>query len=303
MDNIRGILFLIICVAHVLHPIANDSFLFSITSTLTGVAVGGFYLFSGYLINQDSIMHMEFRTFLMEKIKSLFIPYLLLSLFTSLFSPYFLNTDALLSIGYPKYNLVPFDFPEGIKAGIEWFIGDVICIALGLGSRQAQPLWFVFDLFIAQILYFILRRILKLNDWLIVFACFIVASLCDIVHFHLPYVRLAAILMAVSLLGAGAIMKRSAKPTLIKSLIAGLVCFVCFYITSFCGLFVIDNVGGYYAGIVYLKIVSVIYFSVYIFKSLSSIVGRPTFLTYLLYVISAYSIYILALHFYFIVFF
>lgn len=296
IDELRAILFVIICLSHLLQSSIPTSVFSHLATDLTAYAVGGFFLISGYL---SRLRTQDFRSFLLRKTKSLLIPYFVLSLLTAILSPYILSPSSLTALNYPRWDLLSHNTPPHLQAVCEWFAGDIICTLIGAGSRQTQPLWFVFDLFVVQLAYFILRNKLKISNTAILIFSFLVATILDMYALNIPFIRLGAKFMGIAFVSAGALLRINIKgglSTFTISLAIAIVSYITFDRTCH---FVHNSFGGKLSLLYFITVVTVMYSCFYIFPILSTSRIRIQAISNCLRFISINSIYILGLHFYF----
>ena len=149
------------------------------TDLLSIVRVPTFFFLSGLLYSKKDN---SFRDYFIRKTKSLFIPYLLLSLLFTLFDPYTYCPQFLVNnLHYPRLSQFCFlGLSNQCQASIEFFLGDILCTAIGISSRATLPLWFVFVLYFVTIAYhwlFVRTNTRRKVMAPIALACFVMANL------------------------------------------------------------------------------------------------------------------------------
>ena len=196
IDELKGFALLIICLGHVAGMVSTPPNIKFIADIFTIIAVPLFFVLSGILYTHKTTATKEYIT---KKTKSLLVPYFLLSILFSILDPYTFNSTYLINeLHYPRLTLPEsWSIDINIQASIEWFIGDLCCTLLGISSRATLPLWFVFVLYFASIIYqvtshlFLSKRVMTF----LAFCAFSLAMTLDSLNIG-GYLKIGPILMA-----------------------------------------------------------------------------------------------------------
>ena len=194
IDHIKGFALLVICLSHLLQATSSPHTISKVIDVLMYLTVPLFFFISGMLYQAEK--YESFNMYFKHKTKTLLIPYLALSLLFAVLCPYLFQPDYLVhQLGYPRHDFLTSFLPIRVSAIIEWFIGDLVCIVIGISSRSTMPLWFVFILYFVSISFYWIYS--HLNRWTI---C--IAVMASLLAFFLPrnmvlsYLHIPAFFMA-----------------------------------------------------------------------------------------------------------
>ena len=157
MDELKGAILIFICMGHIAGMIFPPPTIRYIANLLTAIGVPTFFFLSGLLFISKDV---PLKTYLIGKTKSLLLPYILLSLLFTVFDPYTYCPSYLCEVMHYPRLVMPFSIDIFTQASIEFFMGDVLCTALGISSRATLPLWFVFVLYVVSVSYYWIYGIL-----------------------------------------------------------------------------------------------------------------------------------------------
>ncbi|QYR10318.1 acyltransferase family protein [Prevotella sp. Rep29] len=168
IDNIKGFALLIICLSHLMQAVPPLHGRTTI-ELLMNLTVPLFFFISGILYNPTKFT--TIKGYINKKTKSLLVPYLFLSLLFIILCPYIYVPDYLVNqLNYPRYGFLNMYFPTHVVALIEWLVGDIICVLIGLGSRSSMPLWFVFILYLVSITFSVIYK--TMQKWVLLIGFF-----------------------------------------------------------------------------------------------------------------------------------
>lgn len=144
IDNEKGFILLGVCIAHI-------GFSWNIFPYLVSFHMAAFFFLSGLLFRPDR----DWSEFFHTKCKNLLFPYLILSLFFLFLTPslYQLSTHYPGSLWQNHIAAILTDNPylHSLFVQIQIYLLDIIN---GYSAPYVTPLWFVFTLFILNILWF-----------------------------------------------------------------------------------------------------------------------------------------------------
>ena len=308
IDELKGFALLIICLGHVAGMVYTPPNIKYIADIFTIIAVPLFFVLSGILYTHRTTATKEYIT---KKTKSLLVPYFLLSILFSILDPYIFNSTYLINeLHYPRLTLPEsWSIDINIQASIEWFIGDLCCTLLGISSRATLPLWFVFVLYFASIIYQVTSHLFRSKRVMtfLAFCAFSLAMTLDSLNIG-GYLKTGPILMAFVYYWFGTIV--SSRLHIIKKKNSGTLIFlsipliVLYMITSPKLLTIVGFVNGHFA---YEQLFSYLLISilglcglVFLFSGISKIqfMGLKA-IKGILRNISRNSLIILATHYYF----
>lgn len=146
IDNLKGFILLLVCIAHIgLFP--------NICDFLKGARMTTFFYLSGFLFSTRK--YPTFISYWRSKYHSLLYPYLILSLLFALL-PLALRENPIFASKW----IYSFNLPTNVKNFINTYIISIIDIIQGYSFRQTtEPLWFVYTLFQTSILFYGINKI------------------------------------------------------------------------------------------------------------------------------------------------
>lgn len=235
VDELKGTVLVLICLGHLAGMVSIPSMVKNILEMLGVVRVPTFFFLSGLLY---SAKNETFREYFFRKMKSLFIPYLLLSILFSFLDPYIYNPQYLIEkMHYPRLTQLIGGLDAKLQAQIEFFFGDILCTAFGISSRATLPLWFVFVLYIVTIVFhgFYIRLNSHVYLAIVAFVSFILAVLLS--YFGIgDYFKIGPCLMALFFYWLGTVYKK------IVEKLPHIVAYVGFLISLFLSLYFIHEI-------------------------------------------------------------
>ncbi len=183
IDNEKGFVLLGVCLGHI-------GFSWNIFPYISTFHMAAFFFLSGMLFRPNR----EWREFLMSKCKSLLLPYVILSFFFLFLSPSLYQ----LSTHYPGSALqnriadllTQNDYIHSLLVQIQIYVLDIIN---GHSAPYVTPLWFVYTLFLLNILWFYPIRLISSRSygsyWLgaIAILCFVAGWILYMRDINIPF--------------------------------------------------------------------------------------------------------------------
>lgn len=164
IDDWKGFMLLIVCLGHYKAPIPYMVF-------FTSVHVASFFFLSGLLFDMNK--NRAFGVFFRKKVFSLLIPYISLSLLFLPFEPLVYNVNLPLSVGphYVLKEISNLSWLQNPKDGLTMLILHLEGIFIeGLSSEITGPLWFLWALFVVEMVLWVILRIASNRIWVVAMA-------------------------------------------------------------------------------------------------------------------------------------
>ena len=168
IDYFKGFILVTVCLNHL---VPYGTYTKEILDLFNPTAMGCFFFISGILFNTRT--HKTFRSYFVSKTKSLFIPYVLLSLLFVTIDPC-LYSDTYIQNFFPdnyrEYVVINSCIPAFIHPGISYIILQIERTFLfGLSSSITLPMWFVFTLYCVCVLFYLIQK----NNYIKYFSVFL----------------------------------------------------------------------------------------------------------------------------------
>ena len=149
IDELKGFILILVCCYHIK---TNNLYFNTLLNTTMAFRMVTFFFLSGMLFNGGK----KYSIFIKHKIKSLLIPYILLSIFFSLLD----GTLYKSTINSTHLTSTSFLYSDTINLSpIEYFYWELCDILLfGDATPVTRSLWFVFTLFVVNCTFYFLHN-------------------------------------------------------------------------------------------------------------------------------------------------
>lgn len=180
IDDIKGFMLLLVCLAH-------WECMFFPLSLFDCLKVPFFFFFSGLLFPENTP---PITMFLWKKVRSLLIPYIVLSLLFMFLDPRIYNVSFLNNQQFfsEKFVWAPIDSDvSSTSQAFEWYLYRIFIV--GKSGPITGPLWFVETLFLSIVFFCFVRKIAdgKMGVFLYSVICLAAGWLCCQQNLHLPF--------------------------------------------------------------------------------------------------------------------